>query len=276
MGDHHDRPLGAAQAVDAVGDGPERVDVEPGIGLVENREPGLEHRHLEDLVALLLAAGEAEIDASLQELLLDPDQLGLVAHELHEARGVDLLLTPRPAQRIERGAQEVHVGDAWDLHGVLEGQKHAGGRALLRRHRQQVLAVIADLAAGHLVAFPAGEDVGERALARAVGAHDGVDLAGADLQVDASQNLLVVDRDAQVLDPQHTFLKPVLVGLGREAGGRVGGPRPAQPTLPSRLIASSFCASTANSIGSSCITSLQKPLTINATASSSDSPRCRQ
>ena len=44
------------------------------------------------------------------------------------------------------------------------------------------------------------------------------------------------------------------------------------PTLPSRLTASSFCASTANSIGSSFSTSLQKPLTISDSASSSLEP----
>ena len=48
------------------------------------------------------------------------------------------------------------------------------------------------------------------------------------------------------------------------------------PTLPSRLTASSFCASTANSIGNSFSTSLQKPLTISDNASSSDRPRWRQ
>ncbi len=49
-----------------------------------------------------------------------------------------------------------------------------------------------------------------------------------------------------------------------------------QPTDPSRLMASSFCASTANSIGSSFSTSLQKPLTIKPTASSWLRPRWRQ
>ena len=49
-----------------------------------------------------------------------------------------------------------------------------------------------------------------------------------------------------------------------------------QPTLPSSEIATSFCASTANSIGSSCSTSLQKPLTMSAVASSSSRPRCMQ
>ena len=42
------------------------------------------------------------------------------------------------------------------------------------------------------------------------------------------------------------------------------------PTLPSRLTPRSFCASTANSMGSSLKTSLQKPLTIMLTASSAE------
>src|SRR5262245_21667926 len=59
VSNHHERPLGRTQPVDAVGNGLERVDVEPGIGLVEHAQPRLQQRHLQDLVALLLAAGEA-------------------------------------------------------------------------------------------------------------------------------------------------------------------------------------------------------------------------
>src|SRR3546814_19481348 len=55
---------------------------------------------------------------------------------------------------------------------------------------------------------------------------------------------------------------------------QIGDPASGHPTLPSRLIPSNFCASTANSIGSCCNTSFAKPLTISATASSCPSPRC--
>src|SRR5258706_13862110 len=48
------------------------------------------------------------------------------------------------------------------------------------------------------------------------------------------------------------------------------------PTLPSSEIEISFCASTANSIGSCCSTSFTKPLTTRPTASSCASPRCTQ
>jgi ABC-type hemin transport system ATPase subunit len=77
-------------------------------------------------------------------------------------------------------------------------------------------------------------------------------LAGRDGQVDAAQNLASTDSRVKIADLQH------------------------QPTLPSRLMLSSFCASTANSIGRCRNTSLQKPLTIMLTASSVDRPRWRQ
>jgi len=41
---------------------------------------------------------------------------------------------------------------------------------------------------------------GERRFAGPVGAHEGVDLAGADLEVDAFEDLGAVDRDVQVDD----------------------------------------------------------------------------
>jgi hypothetical protein len=47
-----------------------------------------------------------------------------------------------------------------------------------------------------------------------------------------------------------------------------------QPTEPSSEIATNFWASTANSMGSSCRTSLTKPLTSSWTASSCERPRC--
>jgi hypothetical protein len=56
--------------VHAIGDSLQRVDVEAGIGLVEDRQARLQHRHLEDLVALLLAAGKALVHRAMQQLVL--------------------------------------------------------------------------------------------------------------------------------------------------------------------------------------------------------------
>ena len=64
-----DAELGArlADLGDAGRDLAQRVDVEAGVGLVEHRDVGFEHRHLQDLVALLLAAGEALVEVALLE-----------------------------------------------------------------------------------------------------------------------------------------------------------------------------------------------------------------
>jgi hypothetical protein len=58
VGDQHHGALRVAQAVHAHRDDLERIDVEPGVRFIENRELRLEHEHLQDLVALLLAAGK--------------------------------------------------------------------------------------------------------------------------------------------------------------------------------------------------------------------------
>ena len=69
MGDDDHGAIGRAQRVDAIGHHAQRVDVEAGIGFVEDAERRLQHRHLQDLGALLLAAGEADIHRALQHVL---------------------------------------------------------------------------------------------------------------------------------------------------------------------------------------------------------------
>ena len=163
----------------------------------------------------------------------------------------DLVEPALSAHRVECGAQEVHVADAGDLGRVLEGQEEPGGGAGFGGALEQVDAVEGDGAGGG-VAVAAGEDVGQGALARPVGSHDGVHLAGSDIEVEAAQHGLAGDGGGEVLDVEH------------------------QPTVPSRLRRMSAWASTAYSMGSSSNTSRQKPLTIMAVASSSVRPRWRQ
>ena len=252
---------GLRRAVDAVGDHPQRVDIEPRVGLVEDRQLRFQYGHLQDLVALLLAAGEAGIDVAFQELLVHLHETEPIAHQLHEADRIQRRFTARGPQRVERGLQEDHVVDARQFHRVLQRQKQATAGTLLRRQRQQVLALEADRAATDLVAFASGEDMRQGAFTRAVRAHDGVHLAGIDPEVESVEDRLVVHACLQFFYVQHCDCSVCLCH---------------QPTAPSRVTLSSFCASTANSIGSSLKTSLQKPLTISETASSSERPRWRQ
>ena len=69
-------------AIDALGDDLEGVDVEAGVGLVEDGVFRLEHRHLEDFVALLLAAGEAFVDRARGEFAVHLEQVHLLVELL--------------------------------------------------------------------------------------------------------------------------------------------------------------------------------------------------
>ena len=68
MGDEEEAGVRlVVEAVDALGDDAQGVDVQAGVGLVQDGEAGTEQLHLEDLEALLLTAGEAGVDVTLGE-----------------------------------------------------------------------------------------------------------------------------------------------------------------------------------------------------------------
>ena len=183
--EHPERRTLAPHGLDAVGHDAQRVDVEAGVGLVEHGQLGVEHGHLQDLVALLLTAGEALVQVALAEG-------GVHAEALHpfEHRHADLehraVVADAPRHRL---AQELDHRDAGDLLGVLEGEEHPGLGPHVGRPRRDVLAPEADGARGDLVGGVPEQRAGQRRLARAVRAHQGVELALAHGQVDAAQDL---------------------------------------------------------------------------------------
>ena len=187
VGDEHDAEAGPvlADLLDAAGHRAQGVDVEAGVGLVEDGQLGLEDGHLQDLVALLLAAGEALVEVAVGEGRVHAEPL----HPVHDGQAqlehgqVDAL-----AGR-QRLAQELDDRDAGDLLGVLEGEEHAGLGPHLGGPVGDVVALVEDAPAGDLVLRVGQQGVGERRLARAVGAHDGVHLAGLHDQVDAPEDL---------------------------------------------------------------------------------------
>ena len=109
----------------------------------------------------------------------------------------------------------------------------------------------------HAIMGPNG--AGKSTLGHILAGREGYDITagsvlfeGRDLLALAPEERAAADTGVEVLDLQH------------------------QPTAPSSDTSSNFFASTANSIGSSRNTCLQKPSTISDTASSSPSPRERQ
>ena len=87
-------------------------------------------------------------------------------------------------------------------HRVLEREEKPLAGAFVGFQAEDFLAVEQDAAAGDLVIRVAGDGLGQRAFARAVQAHDGVNLALGHFQVEAFDDGLVVDADAKVFDDE--------------------------------------------------------------------------
>ena len=177
----------------------------------------LEQRHLEDLVALLLAAREAFVDRAAQHALVDVEELRLLLDQLHELHRVELGQALVLALGVDRRLEEVGVVHAGNLDRVLERHEHAFAGALVGIHVEQVLAVEGDVAAGHLVLRVAGQRTRQRALARAVRPHDGVHLAGVDGEVDPLEDLLAFGPNLQILDSQHAMSSRRILRVKRSA-----------------------------------------------------------
>ncbi len=83
--DDQDAGLVASRdAVDAFRDDPDGIDIEAAVGLIEDREGGAEHRELQDLGPLLFAAGEAVVQVTPGEFLVDAKLVHLLAQLLAE------------------------------------------------------------------------------------------------------------------------------------------------------------------------------------------------
>src|SRR5437867_2610568 len=204
------RPL---ELVHARGHDAQRVDVEAGIGFVEDGELRLQHGHLENLVSLFFAAGEADINGALEQVFLEIEQLHLFLHDGEEFHGVEFGLPAVLATLVERGAEEVGAVHARNLDRVLKGEEDAFAGALLGVEFEQVFALVDDFAGGDVVAFAAGEDRGQRALAGAVRAHDGMDFAKPEGEIDAVEDFFVLHTGVEVLDGEKEWSGHVLVKL---------------------------------------------------------------
>jgi hypothetical protein len=134
VGDEERAHVGPDERVYAAGDDPKGVDVEPGVGLVENRDLRLQHRELEHLDALALAAREAVVHVAGRELAghLQPlHRLGELRTELGDRDRVVFTAGARLADRVHGAAQEARDGDARDRVRVLEGKEETALRALV-------------------------------------------------------------------------------------------------------------------------------------------------
>src|SRR4029079_10504274 len=232
--DQHAHVARGGNRVDPVGDGVERVDVEARVRLVEDRDLRLLQRELEDLHALLLAAGEALVQVAGRELARHVRELHRRLDGLAELLEGDLGLAARLAVGVHDHPQVLRDGHARDGDGVLEGHEQAGAGALVRVGLRDVVPAEEDLPLGHLEVGLAHDHVCERGLARPVRAHEGVDLALVDGEVEALEDLLVPGLDVQVANLEVGHVLRSGSGGSFQVGWGVQAPT-GSPTVPAPI-----------------------------------------
>jgi hypothetical protein len=193
--DHAHARVFASHGAHAPSDHAKGVDVQSGVGLVEERDDRFQQRHLEDFVTLALASGKAVIQVTLGE--------GRVhAESVHPLREVQSYFEDAElVEALSSGdglAQELHHRDAGNGLGILKGEEYPGAGAFVGRPLGDVRAVQQDLAIGDRVARMAHDDVGEGRFAGSVRSHESVDLALAHREVHATENCVAFGLGVEV------------------------------------------------------------------------------
>jgi len=110
---------------------------------------GFQHGQLEDLVALLLAAGKTNVHGPIEQACRNiSSDFILVFDHLHEVEASNSLDAVLLANAVQRRTQEgTCCFSPRDLHRVLKGQEQPGRRVRSSGfHRQQVPTLVCDAA----------------------------------------------------------------------------------------------------------------------------------
>ena len=171
-------------------------EVYAGLRLVEADEVWRLQDYLKHLRALHLSAGEPRVYLAVEELA----RVELLSRALY------LLVGQRRAAERNKRAQR----DAADGRRPLERYADAEARALVYRRVRDVLPLEPYRALRHVVARESYHGVQQSRLARAVRPEERVNLALADRERDAFQDLRAVDRHVQVLYLKQFFFRHYL------------------------------------------------------------------
>lgn len=214
VGDDHCGGLGSAKLVEAFGHDAESIDVEAGVGLVENAEGGLEDGHLEDFVAFPLTTRKAFVDAAIHKVGVEAHKLALLAEELEEVGSAERLLVEILALGVDGGAHKIGHRDTWDFDRRLKGHKDALVATVLGRKFEEVLAVEDDFALSDLVLGIADEDITESGLTGPVWPHEDMNLTITDGKIHATEYFFAFYAGMEISNIEHERL---LISL-REVG----------------------------------------------------------
>src|SRR5438105_126882 len=178
----------------------EGINIQPAVGLVKNGKARFEHRHLQNLTAFLFATGKSFIDRAGSERPVDVEQAHLLVKLGVVVGGLQFFTFWQTGLR--RRAQEISDGDTRNFTRILKGEKQTSSRALVRPELKEVFAIHQHSPARHAIVRIAGNDLCQRAFARAVWTHDGMHFACPNGEAEIADDLALPNRNAQIVDLQ--------------------------------------------------------------------------
>ena len=180
-----------AEGLGQAGEGPQ---VDAGLRLIKDHEPGILGQQRGDLDALDLAAGQARVHVAAEIIPRAQADLRQV--------GTGLVVRERFSSRDGQQVRDLH---ALEPRRLLEGVGDAAAGAVGDGEGRDVFTVKQDLAAGRR--SKAHDELGERRLAAAIRAGDHEELPVLNVQTDVFDNvcaaLRVAGRQTEIFECQH-------------------------------------------------------------------------
>ena len=197
MGDDEERlALLLLELLDALGDDADGVDVQTGVGLVEDGEVRVKDEELKDLGLFLFTAGETDVEVAVCIIFRNGQDVRDLLDLFAEVPQFDALAR----SHLDGVAHEVGDGDAGDFDGVLERHEQARLGALVRGLLEQVEVAVLDGAFGHFIGRVAHDGIAEGGFTGTVRAHEDMGLARVDDKVDAVQDFFFADARFEAFD----------------------------------------------------------------------------
>ena len=124
VGDQQSGIVCRGQLINTTSNDPQRIDIQSGVGFIKDRHHGVEERHLQDFIALLLATGEAFIHAALEKGRVHLHHIEALAHVILKIEGVELLQPLLLTPCVAGNAQKLQIANTRNLNGILETKKN--------------------------------------------------------------------------------------------------------------------------------------------------------
>src|SRR4029079_15240436 len=123
---------------------------------IQHRELRLEHSHLENLVAFLFTAREAFVDRTSHETRFHLDDFRALFQKILELEWIELFFAAMFAFLVVGETQKLRVRNTRHFDRILKRHKDAFTRAFIRRHLEQIPALVKNLSTRDFVLWMSG------------------------------------------------------------------------------------------------------------------------